>query len=165
MRKAKHADKLGVLAGCTKRLMEESEYCGYKASKLRKRTKKKRKGEIFFADAWFASLLVAIMAYKMGHEFVGPVKTNKAGFPVNEVIEIMKEWPSGSNIVLKCKTPDGPTLICIGYKYSSSRPGESFLLLTIALSSSISRILIIGMWSVCSIYLNLFYILPYCNYM
>ena len=31
----------------------------------------------------------------------------------------MKDWPSGSKLVMKCQAPNGVTLFAIGYKYSS----------------------------------------------
>lgn len=51
----------------------------------------------------------------------GPVKTNSKFFPKDEIEKVMKHWPSGAKLVMRCETPRGVDLFAVGYKYNSKK--------------------------------------------
>lgn len=123
MQKKKWSKKLGGTAGCTLRLAEATQYSGAVKMTERKEAKDTGKRELFFHDSWFTSVKsVEGMKRELGHECFGVVKTNHAGIPKDEIENIMKDWPSGSHLVLECK--ESGLFIC-GYKYSHRKKGES----------------------------------------
>lgn len=109
-----YSSEIGVTAAFVKRAEEKVGYCGANLPARRKSAEEKE-GEVFHGDSWFASVNAAQASQELGHEFVGPIKTNTAGFPKDEIEAIMKDWPSGSHIVLEDKENQ---LVAIGYKYS-----------------------------------------------
>jgi hypothetical protein len=57
-----------------------------------------------------------------GHEVITAVKSNHSHFPKAELEEKMKDYPSGSYLVLECTTPmKGLQLLAIGYKYNARK--------------------------------------------
>ena len=117
-----YASEIGVTAAFVKRAEEKVAYCGTSLESRRDAARAKS-GEEFHGDSWFASVNAATVSNELGHDFVGPIKTNTAGFPKDEIEELMKDWPSGSYIVLECREHN---LVAIGYKYSLRSKSESF---------------------------------------
>ena len=72
-------------------------------------------------DSWFASVKTAEACAEYGHEFIGPVKTATRLFPKEELENTMKNWPGGTYIVLEGTSPNGHSLISIGYKYNKRK--------------------------------------------
>jgi hypothetical protein len=123
MQKKKWSKELGGTAGCTLRLAESTQYSGACRMLERNEAKDTGKRELYFADSWFTSVKsVEGMINDLGHECFGVVKTNHAGIPKVEIENIMKDWPSGSHLVLECS--EAKLFIC-GYKYSHRKKGES----------------------------------------
>ena len=120
MQAKKYSKELGGTAGCSMRIIEASQYSG-RLEEQRKDAMQVGKREVFFGDSWFTSrrLCVALRT-KLGHEYFGALKTNHSGTPKADVEEIMKDWPSGSYLVLECKEI---ALFYVGYKYSYKRKG------------------------------------------
>jgi len=116
----KYADAIGPTAACVKRIIEATAYCGNKDEE-RRDAAEEGKTEFYNADAWFAGVRAARAANELGHEFFGPVKTNHGGFPLLELQKLMKDWPSGSYLVLECKEH---RLFAVGYKYSLRSKGK-----------------------------------------
>jgi hypothetical protein len=56
-----------------------------------------------------------------GHSYFGALKTSTKCTPYQELLDTMAEYPSGSNLVMECNTPNEHGMICIGYKYSASK--------------------------------------------
>ena len=52
----------------------------------------------------------------------GAIKTSHSGTPKADVEEIMKDWPSGSYLVLECEELG---LFFVGYKYNYKRKCKS----------------------------------------
>ena len=83
------------------------------------------KRKVFFGDSRFASRrLYVALSTKLGHEYVGALKTNYSGTLKVQVEEIMKDWPPGSYLVLKCKEGG---LFYVGYKYSYKQKDMSVI--------------------------------------
>ena len=121
MRKMKWSAALGGTAGCTLRLVEQSQYCGQNAEERRK-AKEDGKREVWYFDSWFGSIKSVMgITEQLGHESFGVVKTNHSGTPKEEIEKIMKDWPSGSYLVMECEEHG---LWMIGYKYSYKKKGE-----------------------------------------
>lgn len=122
MQAKKYSKELGGTAGCSMRIIEASEYSG-RLEEQRKDAMQIGKREVFFGDSWFTSRRLCVaLKRKFGHEYFGALKTNHSGTPKAEVEEIMKDWPSGSYLVLECKEVG---LFYVGYKYSYKRKGTS----------------------------------------
>ncbi|KAL7458010.1 hypothetical protein ACHAWC_009713 [Mediolabrus comicus] len=119
----KYSSEIGVTAAFVKRAVEQVAHCGTKHP-ARRESAEDNEREVFHGDSWFASINAAQSCQDMGHDFVGPVKTNTAGFPKEEIEAIMKDWPSGSSIVLEDKENK---LVAIGYKYSLRSKILSFI--------------------------------------
>jgi hypothetical protein len=136
-------------AACTRRLVEGTEYCG-QANTERKRAKEEERRECFVFDSWFGGVVAANQLKAIhedeeglpaGHESIAAVKTNHKLFPKKELELLMKEWPSGSCILLSCMQPNVVELFAIGYEYNmtkvfsfiftkdagSSAPGEPYI--------------------------------------
>ena len=110
----RYAKDIGPTAAFVKRTVEATTNSGKKL-KERRDAKEEGKSDSFYGDSWFAGIKAATAANKLGHNVFGPVKTNTSGFPINEITEWMKDWPSGSYVVLECKEHK---LFAVGYKYS-----------------------------------------------
>jgi hypothetical protein len=96
--------------------------------------------ESFLGDSWFTGIRCAEWAASQGHAYFGALKTATRFTPFAELIETMKDWPSGAYLVTECTTPKLLNLICIGYKYNkrkvlvflgtknagSTKPGEPY---------------------------------------
>ena len=120
MREKKYSKELGGTAGCSLRIIEESQYSG-QLERQRRESKKSGKRELYYGDSWFTSRrLLDALKRRLGHEFFGAMKTNHSGTPKAEVEEIMKDWPSGSYIVLECKELE---MVFVGYKYNYRKKG------------------------------------------
>jgi hypothetical protein len=133
MRKKKWSKEYGGTAGCTLRLAEATQYTGATTMKERNEAKKDGKREIYFHDSWFTSVKsVRGMKKELGHECFGVLKTNHAGTPKDELENIMKDWPSGSHLVMECK--EHGMFIC-AYKYSHRKKGESESVITLLIRS------------------------------
>jgi hypothetical protein len=130
MRKQKYSSLLGATAGCTLRLAEGSAYCG-QSNPERVTAKEKFKPNLFVCDAWFGSVVMAEHMKTLrwtttgewkGHKVIAAVKTNHSRFPKAELEEKMKDYPSGSYLVLECTTPTKQVkLLAIGYKYNARK--------------------------------------------
>jgi hypothetical protein len=115
-----HAD-LGATAACTRRLCESAAYAGAKLASRRHAAESNLGGESFIGDSWFTGIPAVESAAEAGHEYFGALKTNTKGTPYQELIDKMKDYPSGANLVMECHSPRGHDLICIGYKYSARK--------------------------------------------
>jgi hypothetical protein len=127
MRELPHSQKFGATAGCTLRLIEGCQFAGFERQAERARAKLEKKAEVFIADSWFGSVRAAeaiktlhadLDGNPAGHEFIGAIKTNHRNFLKQHLEDTMKEWPSGSSLVLECHRPNGVVLLAIGYKYN-----------------------------------------------
>jgi hypothetical protein len=149
MKKFPYSEEAGATAACTRRLVEGTEYCG-QANTERKRAKEEERRECFVFDSWFGGVVAANRLKAIhedeeglpaGHESIAAVKTNHKLFPKQELELLMKEWPSGSSILLSCMQANGVELFAIGYKFNmrkvlsfiftkdagSSAPGEPYI--------------------------------------
>ena len=121
MREREYSKRLGGTAGCSMRLMKATQYSGH-MEKERQEAKEKSKREVFFGDSWFTSRRLCVAAKEeLGHEYFGAMKTNHSGTPKEDVEKIMKDWPSGSYLVVEC---DELQLFMVGYKYSYKKKGK-----------------------------------------
>ena len=146
MRGKKYVDGVGVTGATTLRLIEGSQYSGqdlngrYESQQTSKRC-------LYVGDSWFGSVkmaealkctwseqleedddgLVFYVDKERGvnpnaHEVIGAVKTAYSWFPKDQLEEEMKDFPSGSNLVMECTAPEtGVKLVAIGYKYNSRK--------------------------------------------
>ena len=124
MREKKYSKEFGGTAGCSLRLIKESQYSG---SVLRsyQTAKEECKQKTFFGDSWFISrqFLSALAGHKdFGHEGFCALKTNHSGTPKEEMEKIMKDWPSGSYLTVECEELK---LFFVGYKYNYKKKGKS----------------------------------------
>ena len=110
----KYAKDIGATAAFVKRTIEATANCGTRLEE-RREAADTGKSDLYYRDSWFAGVTAAVEANKLGHDFFGPVKTNTAGFPKQEIQTWMENWPSGAYIVLECKEHN---LFGVGYKYS-----------------------------------------------
>jgi len=124
MRKKKYSEALGGTAGCTLRLVKGSEYCGSNKNEARKQGKIENKRELWNGDSWFTSITLIQAMKREGHEYFGALKNNHRGCPKNFVEETMKNWPSGSYIVLE---NEKEKLFYLGYRYSAKKKICHFL--------------------------------------
>ena len=72
-------------------------------------------------DAWFGSVKAAAALSNEGIEAVLQVKTGHSLYPKKFIDDTLKGCPGGVHIVLKETHPNGATLVCIGYRYSSRK--------------------------------------------
>lgn len=123
MRKMPWSAQYGGTAGCTLRLTNEAQYCGYKGGmEDRKMAKDVGKRESWLGDSWFTGIkAVKGTRDKFAGEYFGALKTNHSGTPKQEIEKIMEKWNPGSYIVLECKEHG---LWVLGYKYSYRKKGE-----------------------------------------
>jgi Transposase IS4 len=96
---------MGATGACSLRLIGGSAYSGQKW-KTRKQAKDDGKAELFKGDSWFSGVPLVERLAAQGHQYIGAVKTNSRLYPKDELEEKMKDWPSGSYIVMECTTPD-----------------------------------------------------------
>jgi hypothetical protein len=120
MRQQAYQDDLGATAACTRRLCEASSHAGVKFPS-RKHAAIHDRPEAFIGDSWFIGVRVAEWAASHGHSYFGALKTSTKYTPYQELIDKMDAYPSGSNLVMECTTPNGNKLICLGYKYSARK--------------------------------------------
>jgi Transposase IS4 len=124
MRAAEGSKEFNVTAGCSMRLMKGTKD---NVGAVPSANSESGEGEscprrgLYVGDSWFASVTTAEVFASYNQEYIGIIKTNHAGFPKKDIENIMETWPSGTNIVFHCKSPNGPTLRAIGYKYNSKR--------------------------------------------
>ena len=82
-----------------------------------------KKREVYYGDSWFTSrCLCLFLKSQYGHEYFGAIKTSHSGMQKADVEEIMKDWPSGSYLVLECEELE---LFSVGYKYNYKRKFKS----------------------------------------
>ena len=121
MREQKYSKEFGGTAGCSLRLIEATQYSGH-MEKQRREAKEAGKREVYNGDSWFTSRrLCDSNKQKFGHEYFGAMKTNHSGTPKEKVEEIMKDWPSGSYLVLECEELG---MFFVGYKYNYRKKGK-----------------------------------------
>jgi len=132
MKEAQYAATIGSRPASVLRLVEASAYCGHPRNDERKRAQTGKEAEYFEGDSWFASVKVCEEIHKAGHNFFGPVKTCHKFFPLAEIEKLMKEWPSGSHLVLECKTPNDINLFAVGYKYNKRKVSRNVDVVTAA---------------------------------
>ena len=119
MREKRYSKELGATAGCTARLIEGCSYSG--DSNDRHQAKDQKKSLLVYGDSWFGSKTCSHWLKKnLGHESVLAVKQNHSGLPKAELENLMKDYPSGADIVTKA-TIDGVVLFFVGYKYNSRK--------------------------------------------
>jgi hypothetical protein len=133
--------EMGSTAACTRRLTEQSAYCGSTKVPTRRDAKANAAAESVLGDSWFTGIRVAEWAAEQGHSYFGALKTSTKCTPYQELIDKMADYPSGAYLVMACHTPKGHDLICIGYKYNarkvlvflgtknsgSTKPGEPYI--------------------------------------
>jgi len=94
----------------------------WKKGKRKTDTVEDQAAELFCGDSWFLSVTLAKQLAKRGHNCVGALKTNTKCFPKVELEENMKDFPSGSCLVLECQPPgDDCALLAIGHKHNSRK--------------------------------------------
>jgi hypothetical protein len=149
MKKKQFYADMGTTAACTLRLIVGAEYSG-QALEERRLAKENERRHLVVADSWFGSVKLAeslkllrrVVKTKPdgtddgydyiidrdqaqnpnGHELIAAVKTNSSWFPKAAIEEKMRDWPSGSYLVLECCTPNtNVNLVAIGYKYSGQK--------------------------------------------
>eukprot|EP00978_Attheya_sp_CCMP212_P033928 scaffold139680_cov35-Attheya_sp.AAC.1 len=112
---------------CSLRLSKESLHCGQGICgtddvPIGEEDSLSPAHELFYADAWFASVEVATHTkLKFDSDFVGPVKMGHSRFPKKWLEEKMKDWPGGTWLVLEGKGDEEVDLIAIGYKYNTRK--------------------------------------------
>jgi hypothetical protein len=109
---------------------------------IRKQSKADGKLECYKGDSWFTSVTVAEWMTERGFHYTSALKTNHRVFPKEELEEKMKDWCSGSYLVMECISPKiGKPIIAIAYKYNkrkvlcflatknagATKPGTSYL--------------------------------------
>lgn len=120
MKKLPYYNELGATAACSLQMAEATKYSAQEKFQSNSKTTTPR--EIYYGNSWFASVKLAEKLACKNLEFGGIVKTNSSCFPKEEVEALMKDWPSGSHIVLQCKTwVENNILYCVGYKYLSKK--------------------------------------------
>ena len=117
MREAQYASQFGVQAACTMRLAQNARrlpgiFFGARPVE-----------QIFYADSWFTCVKAAIQLRSMLQvHMAGVVKKSHARYPLKFLEETMKDWPSGSHLVLEGHPQDDfVSLIAVGHKYSSKK--------------------------------------------
>ena len=149
MPKEKYGEQFGATAACTLRLAENTQHGGTNTVE-RKEAAERFKRELVLADAWFGSVKVVEQMKLLhmdkegnpaGHEVIAALKANHSCFPKAEIEDLMKGFPSGSQLVFECKSPAQVNLVAIGYKYNarkvlcfvatknagSTRPGRPYI--------------------------------------
>ena len=112
-KRSQYHHEFGATASCVVRCMKAMANCGQKEDAHR--------ANIFYGDSWFASVKSADQVAEYGHDFVGPVKTATSLFVNKEIEKIMKEWPSGTHLVMEGTSPNDNKLLTIGYKYNKRK--------------------------------------------
>jgi hypothetical protein len=144
MKKQQFFAEVGATAACTLQLLLGAAFSG-QGLKERVDARKVRRRFLVFADSWFGSVKLAenlellwreerndgIYEYHIrkdlglnlkAPEICAAVKTNSGWFPKQELEKKMEKWPSGSYLVLECKTPEtNVDLVAIGYKYNARK--------------------------------------------
>jgi hypothetical protein len=120
MRQQAYQVELGATAARSRRLCEGTAYSGCKFAS-RQDAAIEGAPESFLGDSWFTGVRVAEWAASNGHSYFGALKTSTKFTPYQELLAKMADWPSGSNLVMECTSPNAHRLICIGYKYSASK--------------------------------------------
>lgn len=120
MRDKKYSANHGGTAGCTLRMVEETQYSGQKFPS-RQHAKEDNKREYYKGDSWFSSVRLAEEMDARQHAYCGTVKTSSKYFPKDELEAMMADFPSGASLVMECTTPRGHDLLAIGYKYNSRK--------------------------------------------
>lgn len=122
MRMKPYSRVYGGTGGCTLRLIEASQYCGSNEPE-RQKAREIKKREDWNGDSWFTSRrLCEGLKDLFGHEWFGALKTNHSGTPKEEIEKIMKDWPSGSYLVVECEELQ---LFMVGYKYNYRKNGKT----------------------------------------
>lgn len=120
MRAKQYSEQHGGTAGCTLRMVEATEHCGLKFPS-RKHAQEDKRPEYYKGDSWFSSVRLAEEMASRGHAYCGALKTSSKYFPKQQLEDTMKDFPSGSSLVMKCITPKGHDLRAIGYKYNNRK--------------------------------------------
>lgn len=111
---SEHFRELGACTSCTVRAAATTTHCGQRDATT-------RIPNLFYGDSWFASVKTEENS-NCGGEWVGPVKTAHSCFPKEALEEKMKDWPSGTHLVLEASSPvHNKPLLAIGYKYNSRK--------------------------------------------
>ena len=59
--------------------------------------------DCFIFDSWFSSKKSAEVAMEFGAELIGMVKTDSKVFCKETIVNLTKDWPGGSYLVLRSK--------------------------------------------------------------
>ena len=116
MKDLRFQDRFGGTVACTLRLIEESKHSGL-LSEERYQARQQNRKVFACGDSWFGSVPAAEEAAMYNVEFFGVVKTSHKFYPKKDITKIMKDWPTGAYLVLRCNTPKENVLYAIGYKY------------------------------------------------
>ncbi|GAX26777.1 hypothetical protein FisN_9Lu068 [Fistulifera solaris] len=137
MRKSAFSRQIGTNAACAIRLILGSVYSGEDHAERAAPVNQERR-YLVTADSWFGSPRLAETIkllwrdedgqYRINrsrgenpnaHELIASVKSNSGWFPKHELKKRMKHFPSGSHLVMRCRTPGSNIeLFAIGYKYN-----------------------------------------------
>jgi hypothetical protein len=119
MKQKPHSDKLSSHAACVARMVEGTEDNG--SQHFSRQGQQGHKVLGYDGDSWFASVGTAEYLASEGHAWCGPIKKNHSCFPKHEVEAMMQHWPSGTQLIMECKTPNGHDLIAVCWKYSKKK--------------------------------------------
>ena len=74
--------------------------------------------ELYIGDSWFTSMDTA---RNCKTRYIGIVKNASSKFPKAYLMDVMKDWPAGSYLVLETVVDDDVKLYAMGYKYCSKK--------------------------------------------
>ena len=96
MLESKFQKEFVATSACTLRLMQGTKNTG---QSIRHSNNVR---QIYLGDSWFSGCKTArLVAEYEGVEWIDPVKTNKAGFPISTLESTMKEWRGVHTLFLK----------------------------------------------------------------
>ena len=74
--------------------------------------------DTYFDYRWFSYVKNAEEMIAEGVNYCGPVKTSHKGFCLAKLEKLMRYWPRGSYLVIKCspRVTGGRPILDIGYK-------------------------------------------------
>ena len=113
MKNKLHFNTYGATSSCVLRLAKATKNCGQKPDM--------NINNLFYGDSWFASLkTAAAVSDLLNSEFFGVIKNAHRHFPKVYIETLMKDWPSGTHVVLET-TKNQKKYYAIGYKYTSKK--------------------------------------------
>ena len=137
MAKAKYVNDKKATAACGLRLAEEAtrttdvtpvDNCADNEHPIPKQT--------FLGNSWFTSVQAATELSVRGHHFISILKTSHSSSPKDFVSETMKDWPSGSHLLLQRTTRQEIDLCALGHKNITVKRFFSFYSLKVLATHS-----------------------------